>query len=149
MEGLSLRNIYSYEEYKVQLVLEKLTTTDQNIRPETVPGMLVPPDFFLKDGISVLGLDGPTLVEVKGTLSYSAMKAMESYFETHSPNGYNVLVVFFKRTISKIPSPKEIDGKRLVYIPFSDLKSKAKARIKQEEDYYFDNAKKNRLEESS
>ena len=144
MEDLSLRSINNYEEYQVQLVLEKLTSINQDIRPEAVDGMLMPPDFFLKEGVSELGLEGPTLVEVKGTLSYSAMKAMEGYFETHSQNGYNVLVVFFKRTISKTPSPKEIDGKRLVYIPFSELKSKAKnARIKQENDYYFDNAKKN------
>lgn len=143
MKGLSLRNIYNYEEYQVQLVLEKLTSINQDIRPEAVDGMLMPPDFFLKEGVSELGLEGPTLVEVKGTLSYSAMKAMEGYFETHSQNGYNVLVVFFKRTISKTPSPKEIDGKRLVYIPFSELKSKAKnARIKKEDDYYYDNAKK-------
>lgn len=142
MEGLSLRNIYNYEEYQVRLVLEKLTSIDQNIRPEVVPGMLMPPDFFLKEGLSELGLEGPILVEVKSTLSYSAMKAMEGYFETHSQNGYNVLVVFFKRTISKTPSPKEFDGKRLVYIPFSELKSKAKARIKKEDDYYYDNAKK-------
>lgn len=143
MESLSLSNIYSYEEYQVQLVLEKLTAPGQNLRPEAVSGLLIPPDFFLEKGISELGLEGPTLVEVKGTLSYSAMKAMESYFETHLQNGYNVLVVFFKKTISKTPSSKYIDGKRLIYIPFSDLKSKAKARIKQEDDYYFDNAKKN------
>lgn len=143
MEGLSLSNIYSYEEYQVQLVLEKLTTTDQNIRPETVPGMLVPPDFFLKDGISVLGLEGPTLVEVKRTLSFSAMKAMESYFETHSQHRYNVLVVFFKKTISETPLPKKIAGKWLNFILFKDLKKKVKnTKIKQEEDYYFDNAKK-------
>jgi len=43
MKGLSLRNIYNYEEYQVQLVLEKLTSIDQNIRPEAVPGMLMPP----------------------------------------------------------------------------------------------------------
>ena len=43
MEDLSLRSINNYEEYQVQLVLEKLTSIDQNIRPEAVPGMLMPP----------------------------------------------------------------------------------------------------------
>lgn len=142
MEGLSQRNIYDYEEYQVQLVLEKLTEGEEDIRPEEVAGLLVPSDFYVANGIETLGLEGPTLIEVKATLSFSAMKAMESYFDTHSQNRYNVLVVFFKKTISKIPTPKVIDGKRLVYVPFSELKNKAKTRIKSEDDYYFEHAKK-------
>lgn len=126
----------------MQLVLEKLTSAEPNLRPEKVVGLLLPPDFYVEKGIKAFELEGPTLVEVKATLTFSGMKAMESYFDTHSQNGYNVLVVFFKKTVSKVPASKIIDGKRLVYIPFSELKSKAKTRIKAEDDYYFDYAKK-------
>ena len=142
MEGLSLRNMYSYEEYQVYSMLEKLVPEEKNLRPEELKGFILPPDFYVKNGIKAFGLDGPTVVEVKPTLSFSALKAMESFFDTHSYNGYNVLVVYFKITLSKQPSIYEQESKKMMFVPYSELKKKAKARIKTEDEYYLENAKK-------
>ena len=142
LEGLSLRNMFSYEEYQVYSVLEKLVPEEKNLRPEELNGFVLPPDFYVENGIEALGLEGQTVVETKPTLSFSALKAMESFFDTHSRNGYNVLVVYFKMTLSKQPAIYEQEGKKMMFVSYSDLKKKTKARIKTEDEYYFENAKK-------
>ena len=142
MEGLSLKNMFSYEEYQVYSMLEKLVPDEKNLRSEKLNGFVLPPDFYAEEGIEALGLVGPTVVEVKPTLSFSALKAMESFFDTHSLNGYNVLVVYFKITLSKQPAIYEQEGKKMVFVTYSELKKKAKARIKTEDEYYLENAKK-------
>lgn len=142
LEKLTLSNLYSYEEYQVLCVLEKLAPNEKDFNPQDLKGFVYPPDFYVSKGIESLGLIGETVVETKPTLSFSALKSMESYFDIHSRNGYNVLVVFFKKTLSNIPSPKTLHGKQIIFVPFSDLKKKAKARFKTEEEYYLGNAKK-------
>ena len=143
MDRLSLKYIYDYDEYQVLTVLEKLAPDEANLRPEELDGFAFPPDFYLSKGLKEYELEGPTVVKTKSTLSFSSLKSFESYFETHSRNGYNLLVVFFKTTLSRIPPVKTINDKKMVFVAFSELKKKSKARsIKSEEDYYFDNAKK-------
>ena len=139
---LSLSNIYSYEEYQVLCVLEKLAPGEEDLRPQVLKGFAYPPDFYISKGIESLGLIGETVVETKHTLSFSALKYMEAYFGTHSQNGYNLMVVFFKNTLSNIPSPKTLNGKQMIFVPFDDLKKMAKVRFLTEEKYYLDNAKK-------
>ena len=144
MEGLSLQNIYTYEEYQVQTILEKLAPDEENLRPEELKGFTIPPNFYVSKGIDVLDLKGEIVVETKPTLSFSAMKSMESYFNTHSLEGYNVLVVFFETTLSETPSTKNNNGRKLIFISFEDLRKKVKGRIsfKREEEYYLDKTKK-------
>lgn len=141
---IPLSNIYNYEEYQVLTVLEKLAPDEENIRPEQLKGFAVPPDFYVSKGIEVLDLKGKTVVETKQTLSFSAMKYMESYFNTHVANGYNVLVVFFEKTLSDIPDVKDINGRKMKFISFEELKKKAKIRhhLQTEEEYYLNKAKK-------
>lgn len=139
---LPLLNLYSYEDYQVLCVLEKLAPGEENLRPQELEGFAYPPDFYVSKGIESLGLRGETVVETKPTLSFPTLKSLESFFDTHSQNGYNVLVVFFKKTLSNIPSPISLNGKQMIFVPFSELKKKAKARLKTEEEYYFGNAKK-------
>lgn len=139
---ISLTNIFSYLEYKVLTVLEKLAPNEKNLRPVELKGFAFPPDFYLSNGLQEVGLEGPTVVETKETLSFSALKSFEALFETQSQNGYNLLVVFSEKTLSKVPSIQTRNGRNLVFESFADLKKIAKARVKSEEDYYFENAKK-------
>lgn len=144
LEKLPFSSLFRYEEYQVFTVLKKLAPSEENLRPEKLNGFIVPPDFYVSKGIDSLELIGETVVETKSTLSFSSLKSMESYFDAHSLNGYNVLVVFFKKTLSNIPSPKYQNGRQMMFISFEDLRKKAKGRlnIKNEEEYYFGNAKK-------
>lgn len=144
MERLLLQKIYTYEEYQVQTVLEKLAPGEENLRPKELKGFAIPPDFYVSKGIEVLDLKGETVVETKPTLSFSAMKSMESYFYTHSLEGYNVLVVFFETTLSETPATKNNNDRQLIFISFADLRKKVKGRIsfKREEEYYFGKTKK-------
>ena len=139
---LSFANICSYQEYQVLTVLHKLAPNEKNLRPDELEGFAYPPDFYLSEGLSELDLVGPTAVETKMTLSFSALKNFETYFETHSQNGYNLLVVFSEITLSKVPPTKTNNGKKMVFLSFADLKMIANARLKSEENYYLDNAKK-------
>lgn len=141
-DNLSLNNIYSYHEYQVLKVLEKLCPDEENLRPEDLDGFDVMPDFYLSRGLEEFGLVGPTVVETKSTLSFSALKTFDNFFEEVSNKGYNLLIVFSEKTLSKTPATKENNGKKMVFTSFADLKRLTKARIKTEEDYYFENAKK-------
>ena len=141
MDNLALLNNYSYEEYQVKTVLEKLVSDEENLCHEEVEGFLLPPDFYVRNGIPQLKLDGKTVVEVKKTLSISSLKAIESLFDTQSQNGYNLLVVYFNLSLSNKPDGKTSNGKKLLLYSFDELKRIAKVRIKSEEDYYIDKGK--------
>ncbi len=144
MQRIPLSSMDSYEEYQVLTVLEKLAPGEGNLRPEELKGFVVPPDFYISKGIEVLDLIGETVVETKQTLSFSAMKSMESYFNTHAINGYNVLVIFFENTLSDIPDIKNVNGRKMLFISFDELRKKAKVRLnlQTEEAYYLGKAKK-------
>lgn len=45
MAGRSLSNVYTYQEYQVQTVLEKLSPDENNLRPVELDGFAFPPDF--------------------------------------------------------------------------------------------------------
>ena len=141
MDKLSTSYSYSYEEYQVQTVLEKLVTNEENLRPSEVDGFLFPPDFYVRNGIPQIKLDGETVVEVKAALSISSLKLVESLFDTQSQNGYNLLVVYFNSSLSEKPDEKTANGKKLLFYSFDELKRIAKVRIKTEEDYYLDKGK--------
>lgn len=141
MDNFALLNNYSYEEYQVKTVLEKLVSDEENLRPKEVDGFLLPPDFYVRNGILQLKLDGKTVVEVKKTLSIASLKAIESLFDTQSQNGYNLLVVYFNLSLSNKPDGKISNGKKLLLYSFDELKRIAKVRIKSEEDYYIDKSK--------
>ena len=73
MDKLSTSYSYSYEEYQVQTVLEKLVPNEENLRPGEVDGSLLPQDFYVRNGIPQIKLDGETVVEVKAALSISSL----------------------------------------------------------------------------
>lgn len=141
MDKLSTSYSYSYEEYQVQTVLEKLVPNEENLRPGEVDGSLLPHDFYVRNGIPQIKLDGETVVEVKAALSISSLKLVESLFDTQSQNGYNLLVVYFNSSLSEKPDEKTANGKKLLFYSFDELKRIAKVRIKSEEDYYLDKGK--------
>lgn len=124
MDKLSTSYSYSYEEYQVQTVLEKLVPNEENLRPSEVDGFLLPPDFYVRNGISQIKLDGETIVEVKAALSISSLKLVESLFDTQSQNGYNLLVVYFNSSLSEKPDEKTANGKKLLFYSFDNTSLK-------------------------
>lgn len=82
-------------------VLKDLTK-DGDVKNDYMPsGFLLPPDLYVPNGVPALGMTGETVVEVKKHLSYSSVKNMASYYETHG-EFYNVLVVYFESGVTKL-----------------------------------------------
>lgn len=144
MNKLPLSNIYSYEEYKVQAVLEKFVSKEKNL-PSELNKLEFQPDFYISKDIPQLKLKGETVVEVKVILSISSLRKMESYFDVLSSNGYNLLVVYFNLSLSEIPENKSSNGRDLLFFSYNDLKKQIKKRVKvkSEENYYLNNTKNN------
>lgn len=138
-------NLYSYEEYQVQIVLERLVSNENVLRPDKVDGFLSKADFFVRNGIPKIDLVGDTVVEVKAALSISSLKLVEFMFNEQAQKGNNLLVVYFNSSLSGKPNKKTANGKNLLFYSFDELKRIAKVHIKcikSEEDYYLDEGKK-------
>lgn len=134
-------DIFSYEEY---CVFELLRSASVNINGHRFgEDYLVDYDLYAPDGIRELGIIGKTLVEVKGNLSYSTIKQIDTYYQTNGAE-YNVLVVFFKSTVTNYPVEETNEQeKKLIYISYNELKAKFKKRTgKNKDDYYAERAKK-------
>ena len=139
---------YSYEEYCVSEVLKDLTK-DGDVKNDYMPsGFLLPPDLYVPNGVPALGMTGETVVEVKKHLSYSSVKNMASYYETHG-EFYNVLVVYFESGVTKLKVKDDSQKNPLRYISYKDLKSlrKNKKAVKNSKQYYKDKAKRDWREE--
>ena len=135
--------IYTYEQFCVaQLLWGKKGENDVRV-PNELEGFAFPPDLYAPNGILALGLEGKTVIEVKKLLSYATVKEMNALYETHGTN-YNVLVVYFSKSISRVPEEMKEQGKTIKYISLLDLKRiyKKKSEINKE-DYYAKKAKKN------
>lgn len=119
------KEMYSYDEYRVcELLKSDLKNKGVKIYSEwDVPGFAYPPDLYAPDGIPSLGLKGKTIIEVKKYLSYATIKELEALFATQG-DSYNVLVVFFNKTVAT--EPKEIkNGKHiLLYRQYIGLKGR-------------------------
>ena len=83
------------------------------------------------------------MIEVKGNLSYSTIKQIDTYYQENGAE-YNVLVVYFKKTVTNYPVEETNEQeKKLIYFLFNDLKKKFKKKTgKNKDDYYAERAKK-------
>lgn len=133
--------ILSYEEYCVFDLLNSkgITIHGHTFRDNEMPDF----DLYAPDGIPALNLNGKTLVEVKGNLSYSTTKQIDAYYETNGME-YNVLVVYFKSTVTIYPTIEiNNQGKAILFVSYKDLKAKFKKKTDKKKDaYYADRAKK-------
>lgn len=132
--------IFSYEEYCIFDLLSSkgITIYGHTFNDDEMPDY----DLFVPDGIPALNLNGRTLVEVKRNLSYSTIKQIDAYYKTNGTE-YNVLVVFFKSTVTNYPTEINNQGKTLLFISYKDLKAKFKKKTDKKKDaYYVDRAKK-------
>ena len=110
-----------------------------------VEGFAFPPDLYAPDGIPSLELKGPTVIEVKKTLSYATVKEMTAVYEMHGMK-YNVVVVYFDSTITNIPLEDHTLEKTLIYISFSNLNNTRRA-VKNPQAFLAEKAKKDWKEE--
>lgn len=131
--------VYTYEAFCVaELLMAKDNVSIKGMAD--VNGFAYPPDLYAPNGVPSLELTGPTVIEAKKTLSYATVKEMASMYETHGAN-YNIVVVYFESTISKIPEESVERGKKIIYISFEKLNSTRRA-IKKPQIYYAEKAKK-------
>lgn len=121
--------MYSYDEYRVcELLKSDVKNKGVSISSEwSVPGFAYPPDLYAPDGIPSLELTGKTVIEVKKHLSYATVKEVEALFATQGEH-YNVLVVFFNRSVASEPQTIN-NGKHILrYVQYRLLKGSKKEK---------------------
>ena len=126
--------ILNYEEYCVYDLLKSEGVSVRGQKSDEDPSLDY--DLYASDGILSLGLTGKTLIEVKGQLSYSIIKKISAFHEIQAAE-YNVVVVYFKSTVTNYPVLEtNAQGKFLLYISYDELIAKYKKRKgkKKEED---------------
>lgn len=124
MEKMEME-MYSYNEYRVCELL-KSDAKNKGVTISSVwdvPGFAYPPDLYAPAGIPSLELRGKTVVEVKKYLSFATVKEIEALFAAHGEQ-YNVLVVFFNKSVAT--EPKEVkNGKHVLrYVQYKELKGR-------------------------
>lgn len=140
--GLENTDFYTYETFCVAKLLLK---DNVNVRGMAdVEGLAFTPDLYALDGIPSLGLEGPTVIEVKKTLSYSTVNEMETLYETYGAN-FNIVVVYWDSTISNIPKENNSKGKLFVYRLFKSLNNGRV--VKKTQAYFAEKTKKDWKEE--
>lgn len=118
-------DMFSYESFCVYEVLSK---DPKNAKAsfkgmESVDGFAYPPDIYAPEGIPSMEIVGKTVIEVKKNLSFSAFNEFKPYIDTHIGQ-YNIVVVYFRSTLSSEPEQSSVGGKTLKYISFNELKGK-------------------------
>lgn len=130
---------FTYEAFCVaELLAERDNITIKGMAD--VKGFAYPPDLYAPDGIPSLELDGPTVIDVKKTLSYSTVNGMTDMYEKHGAN-YNIVVVYYESTVSNIPKEAQTQGKKLLYISFESLNNTRRA-VKKPQAYIAEKAKR-------
>lgn len=127
--------IYTYEQYLVAEILRRSNKGYEISSRWEVDGFVYPPDLYAPDGIPSLGLDGKTIIEVKSSLSFAMLKEVDVLYKTYGGH-YNILVVFWSKTVSKIPKDKSELGKSLKFLSFSDLRKGRSSSVKSEKSFY-------------
>ena len=118
-------DMFSYESFCVYEVLSK---DPKNAKAsfkgmENVDGFAYPPDIYAPEGIPSMEIVGKTVIEVKKNLSFSAFNEFKPYIDTHIGQ-YNIVVVYFRSTLSSEPEQLSMGGKTVKYISFNELKGK-------------------------
>lgn len=129
-------SFFDFETYKVYNTLKKLNGSIELYGMKDIDGFDYPVDIYAPNGIPTLNVNGETIIEVKHTLTYSSLKNTEFIFQTHK---YNLLVVYFKKTIS-VTDDKCKDGRFLKFIDYKSLHNRSKKESA--ESFYFDKQKK-------
>ncbi len=129
--------MFTYEEY---CVFELIKGKDKGI---SLSGHKMgqerpfPYDLYAPDGIPSLAIRGKTAIYVKQYLSYATINETDSYFKSYGDK-YNLLVVYFKSSVSNLPISKPNEyGKLICYLSYKELKDKYKKRSDTgKSDYY-------------
>lgn len=118
-------DMFSYESFCVYEVLSKdPKNANASFKGmESVDGFAYPPDIYAPEGIPSMEIVGKTVIEVKKNLSFSAFNEFKPYIDTHIGQ-YNIVVVYFRSTLSSEPEQSSVGGKTLKYISFNELKGK-------------------------
>ena len=137
--------MYSYEEYKVyELFRNKYKESE--IHSQFLPeGVKYPVDLFLPNGMPSLNLDGATIIEIKRYLSYATVKEMNALYLEYGDK-YNILIIFFNKSVTHIPDEDETRGKVLKFVSFAEL-SGNKTRSRRPKNFYDEKTRKQNWEE--
>lgn len=139
--------MYSYESFCVyELLVKDSKNANVEFRSmDDVDGFVIPPDLYAPNGIPSLDIEGKTVVEIKRSLSYSALNDLKSFCDEHT-NTYNVVVVYITSSLSSIPKREIQNDHSVLFVSLSELKGNKKAS-KEKEKFYTDKAKKDWKEE--
>lgn len=145
---LSLENvgIYSFEIFCVaELLREKDHITFEG--SANVDGFPFSPDLYSEIGIPSLELEGPTIIEIKKTLSYATVQEVQALYDMHRYK-YNIVVIYFDSTVTNIPKDTEQNTheKKLLYISFDTLNNK-KRSVKKQKAFFAKRAERDWKEE--
>ena len=134
--------MFSYEEYCVYELIKEKEKGINLYGPDFSTKYSFVFDLYAPNGIPSLGLKGKTIIEVKRYLSFATIAETTSYYEENGST-YNILVVFFKSSVSNCPPTKINDqGKSFVYMSYNQLKEIYKKRTeKGKNDYYAERKK--------
>lgn len=146
MEKQNIKDILGKLSYEEFCVYEALSKNPKNTKVSfkgdvEVDGFAWPPDIYAPEGIPSLGITGKTVIEVKKNLSYAILNNFNDYIETHIRN-YNIVIVYFSTTLSSVPEASERDGKKVMYVPFINLRNAKKKTTKPEDRLFSERNKK-------
>lgn len=135
--------MFSYEAFCVYELLAKdpKNATAVFHGTESLQGFALPPDLYAPNGVPSLDIKGETVFEIKKNLSYSTLNDLQSYIDAHVAL-YNIVVVYYRSSLSRTPDNTVIDGKTVVYISIKDLKGSKRRMPKQSDEFYSDKVKK-------
>jgi len=130
--------IFNYDEYCVYDLLSGKDSSVTAYGPvfKEIPSYSA--DIYAPNGISSLGIDGATVVDVKKYLSYATVNEINSLFRVLS-NQYNLLIVYFDSSLSTEPDDCVMSGRVLKYISYHELKKNR--TTKREKTFYADKLK--------
>ena len=146
MEKQKIKKDFGKLTYEEFCVYEALSKNSKNTKVPfksdvMVDGFAWPPDIYAPEGIPSLEIAGETVIEVKNNLSYAILNRFQNYIETHIGN-YNIVVVYFNKTLSSVPEPFERNGKKVMYVSFTELLGGRNITTKSEEKFYSEKVKK-------
>lgn len=128
--------MYSYDEYRIVDLLWRKGNKTEASGGINRNGSLWWPDIYAPDGVSALSIEGETVIEVKRNLSYSNINEVIACYDSIGDK-YNVVVVYFKTSINKIPVINGSKGRSLIFVSYKELREKSKTRGETNKESFF------------
>ena len=144
MEKTSFPNFEVFTSYEEYLVFEVLKKCKENheLKIESFfadKDISYRPDIYAPEGIPSLGINGPTMIDVKRRLSFSSLQSIKFSFNQLSAK-YNFLVVYFDSSLTHTPSDLSHNGHNCKFMSYNDFRGLKKSADDKDK-YYLRQAK--------